>query len=74
MVIIKPAARETAGLSEHRPGRCGMATNITVAVRVRPLSSKEKARASHPCIVVQDGRQVNVIDPDDKVRSDRSAR
>ena len=46
-----------------------MATNITVAVRVRPLSSQEKAR-SHPCIVVQDGRQVNVIDPDDKVLSD----
>ena len=51
-----------------------MATNITVAVRVRPLSSKEKSKGNHPCIVVQDGRQVNVIDPDDKVRASRIPR
>ena len=42
-------------------------TNITVAVRVRPLSSKEAARGAHACIVVQDSRQVNVVDPDDKM-------
>ena len=43
------------------------AGNITVAVRVRPLSSKETSRGCHACIVVQDARQVNVVDPDDKM-------
>ena len=41
--------------------------NLTVAVRVRPLSSKERARGAADCLVVQDGRQINAIDPDDKM-------
>ena len=45
----------------------GRVNNITVAVRVRPLSAKETGRGGFACIVVQDGRQVNVNDPDDKM-------
>jgi hypothetical protein len=32
--------------------------NIRVSVRVRPLSVRELARDSHPCIKVQEGTQV----------------
>ena len=42
-------------------------SNIIVAVRVRPLSAKEKTRGAYACIVVQDGKQINVNDPDDKM-------
>ena len=38
----------------------GGGNNITVAVRVRPLSEKEQARKSHNCLVVQEGKQINV--------------
>ena len=41
--------------------------SVVVAVRLRPLSSKERQRASHSCCVVQDARQINVIDPDEKM-------
>ena len=41
--------------------------NVTVAVRVRPLSGKENAHKANACIVVQEGKQVNVVDPDDKM-------
>ena len=51
--------------------RSGGGNNITVAVRVRPLSEKEKARKSHNCLVVQEGKQINVNDPDTK--TDRRA-
>ncbi len=47
--------------------RSGGGNNITVAVRVRPLSEKEKARKSHNCLVVQEGKQINVNDPDTKM-------
>lgn len=40
---------------------------ITTAVRVRPLSDKEKAKGWFNCLACQDGRQINVIDPDDKM-------
>jgi kinesin family protein 18/19 len=49
------------------PGRGGAGANLTVAVRVRPLNAKERARASHSCLVCQDGTQINVIDPDEKM-------
>ena len=42
-------------------------SNINVTVRVRPLSSKETGRSSWNCLAVQDGRQINVSDPDDKM-------
>jgi len=45
----------------------GGGNNITVAVRVRPLSEKEQARKSHNCLVVQEGKQINVNDPDTKM-------
>ena len=37
--------------------------NIRVAVRVRPLSERERARDSHPCIMVQEGTQVRSDEP-----------
>ena len=40
---------------------------ITTAVRVRPLSSKERDRGWFSVLACQDGRQINVIDPDDKM-------
>ncbi len=42
-------------------------SNITVAVRVRPLSSGEKEKGQKSCLVVSEARQINVIDPDDKM-------
>ena len=45
-------------------GGRGGSQNITVAVRVRPLSSKEETKGSHACLVVQDGKQINCNDPD----------
>jgi hypothetical protein len=44
-----------------------MAQNITVGVRVRPLSQLEKGHGAWECIVCQEGSQINVNDPDDKV-------
>ena len=41
--------------------------NVTVCVRVRPLNAKEKAKKAFSTIDVQDGTQVNLIDPDDKM-------
>ena len=41
--------------------------NITVAVRVRPLNAKEVQRNSWSCLSLQEGRQINVADPDDKM-------
>ena len=41
-------------------------SNITVTVRVRPLSGKERARQSHSCLEVK-GNEVNTKDPDEKV-------
>ena len=41
--------------------------NITVTVRVRPMNGKEKEKKSWSCLSVQDGRQINVADPDDKM-------
>ena len=43
-----------------------MSQNITVAVRVRPLSQKEVDRGAFPCLEVADGKEINCIDPDDK--------
>ena len=41
--------------------------NITVAVRVRPLSQKEVMRGAFPTLEVHDGRTIDVMDPDDKM-------
>ena len=49
------------------PAKGGGGHNITVAVRVRPLSSKEAERKSWACLSVQEGRQINVADPDEKM-------
>ena len=43
-----------------------MSQNITVAVRVRPLSQKEVDRGAFACLEVADGEEINCIDPDDK--------
>lgn len=43
------------------------AQNISVAVRVRPLTSKEKSRSSWVTVEVLDGKNVLVNDPDDKM-------
>ena len=43
-----------------------MSQNITVAVRVRPLSQKEVDRGAFVCLEVADGEEINCIDPDDK--------
>ena len=50
-------------------GRLSMVAsgNLTVAVRVRPLSSKELARKAPSCLVCQDGKQINALDPDEKM-------
>ena len=42
-------------------------SNLTVAVRVRPLSIKEKARQSWATVEVLDETHVLVNDPDDKM-------
>lgn len=42
-------------------------SNITVAVRVRPLSQKEVARGAHQCLEVYDGCRIDVEDPDEKM-------
>ena len=42
-------------------------SNVTVAVRVRPLSGKEQMRGAFAVLEVQDGAQINCIDPDDKM-------
>jgi hypothetical protein len=47
-------------------GQGGGGGNITVAVRVRPLATKERQRKAFACTVVQEGRQINVVDPDEK--------
>ena len=60
--LVAPATH-----ASRRPRTRMPPNNITVAVRVRPLSGKEKTRGAFPCIVVQEGRQINVIDPDDKM-------
>ena len=44
-----------------------MSKNITVAVRVRPLTSKEHLRGSWPTVEVLDSQNVLVNDPDDKM-------
>ena len=36
--------------------------NITVAVRVRPLSQKEVMRGAFPTLEVHDGRTIDVMD------------
>ena len=46
--------------------RPAMSQNITVAVRVRPLSQKEVDRGAFACLEVADGEEINCIDPDDK--------
>ena len=44
-----------------------MASNITVVVRVRPLSQKEVTRGAYPTLEVHDGWKIDVTDPDDKM-------
>ena len=41
--------------------------NITVVVRVRPLSQKEVTRGAFPTLEVHDGWKIDVMDPDDKM-------
>ena len=41
--------------------------NITVVVRVRPLSQKEVMRGAFPTLEVHDGFKIDVTDPDDKM-------
>ena len=43
-----------------------MSQNITVAVRVRPLSQKEVGRGAESCLEVADDAEVICNDPDDK--------
>ena len=43
------------------------AANITVVVRVRPLSQKEVTRGAFPTLEVRDGTEIDVMDPDDKM-------
>ena len=81
VVATEPAAKENAAVEaplqrletsitkvqevvrQHKKG----AQNITVAVRVRPLTSQEKARHAYPTIKVLDAEHVLVSDPDDKM-------
>ena len=42
-------------------------SNITVVVRVRPLSQKEVTRGAFPTLEVHDGWKIDVMDPDDKM-------
>lgn len=44
-----------------------MPSNITVVVRVRPLSQKEVTRGAYPTLEVHDGWKIDVVDPDDKM-------
>tara|TARA_B100000795_G_C22607123_1_gene363598 strand:+ start:263 stop:745 length:483 start_codon:yes stop_codon:yes gene_type:complete len=60
-----PAAARRSQLGQAKAG--GGGHNITVAVRVRPLNSKEVQRNSWSCLSLQEGRQINVADPDDKM-------
>jgi len=43
------------------------ATRMMVGVRVRPLSSGERAKGSHSCLAVEQGTQVFAKDPDEKM-------
>ncbi len=100
--MAESARRSTGALRRESSRRSGVgggsriAQNITVAVRVRPLSAKELARGAFSCaliprpsahsnacitpvtltpaaplrpagIITQDGEQINVNDPDDKM-------
>ena len=60
-----PAAARRPQLGQAKAG--GGGHNITVAVRVRPLNAKEVQRNSWSCLSLQEGRQINVIDPDEKM-------
>ena len=44
----------------------GGTQNITVAVRVRPLTKKEADRGAFACLSVPNESQIDCIDPDDK--------
>ena len=48
---------------QHKKG----AQNITVAVRLRPLTTQERSRNAYPTIKVLDEEHVLVSDPDDKM-------
>jgi kinesin family protein 18/19 len=64
-----PEAPSAAPAAARRPQAKagGGGHNITVAVRVRPLNAKEVQRNSWSCLSLQEGRQINVADPDDKM-------
>ena len=64
-----PEAPSAAPAAARRPQAKagGGGHNITVAVRVRPLNAKEVQRNSWSCLSLQEGRQINVIDPDEKM-------
>lgn len=56
-IVARPNARgRTVRLLAGRAD-AGSMPNIRVAVRVRPMNKRERARSSSPCIVVQDGTQ-----------------
>ena len=67
---VEPRTRLTEGITkvteavrQHKKG----AQNITVAVRVRPLTAQEKSRNAFPTIKVLDEAHICVSDPDDKM-------
>ena len=61
------ASSAAARRPQSAPARADGGHNITVAVRVRPLNAKEVQRNSWSCLRLQEGRQINVADPDDKM-------
>ena len=40
---------------------CHRMSNVTVAVRVRPLNSKEQARGAYNVLEVQDAKQIKCV-------------